>query len=165
MDPICDEVLNERIVAIVTMFSSLLLGNELAKLRRCDLRFGREDDAPFVTVFISRPKTDHAGKGVYRSLVASGERVCVVKSLLRWANRNKWGPASKGLVFRNNISSSVGKTLEWIIALKGIPTKLYSSHSMRAGGATHLYLSKAPPRYNSEVWAMDKSMLFGLPAL
>ena len=35
-------------------------------------------------------------------------------------------------------------TLEWIIALRGLPTKLYPSHSMRAGGATHLYLSKVP---------------------
>lgn len=83
-------------------------------------------------------------KGVYRSLLAYGGKVCAVKTLPKWANRRKWDPESKERMFRPNISSILCKTLERVSAIKGRPTKLYSSHSMRDGGATPLYISKFP---------------------
>ena len=143
-EPTGGEMSEQSIVAIVAMFSFLLRGSEMANLRRCDVRFGKDKTAPFVTIFIARPKTDQTGKGVYRSLVASGQQVCVATELLRWEEENRWKPDSKARVFRNNIPLTVSRTLERISALKGLPTKFYSIHSMRAGGATHLYLSKLP---------------------
>lgn len=108
------------------------------------MRVGREEETQFVTVFISRSNTDQSGTGVYRSLVANGGKVGVVMSLFKWANRKKWEPGRKGLVRRSNILATIGKTLEWISAIEGLPTKLYPSHSMRAGGGAHSYLSKVP---------------------
>ena len=64
----------ENVTAIITAFSFLLIGEELAKLRRRDVRLGREGETQFVTVFIPKSETGRSGKGVYRPLVARSGR-------------------------------------------------------------------------------------------
>ena len=124
----------------------------MENLRWNDIRFGRNEGERFVTIFIARSKTDQAGTGVYRSLTAGGGKVCVVKTLLRWANINDWDPDSKEKVFGSNILKILGRTLERISAVKGLPTRLYTTHCLRAGGETQLYLSGA---------ALDITQRFG----
>ena len=127
-NPVRRNTLEESVVAIIAMFTFRLRGSEMANLRWNDIRFGRDGCERFVTIFISRSKTDQAGTGVYRSLTASGGKVCVVKTLLKWANINDWDPDSKEKVFGPNILEILGRTLERISAVKGLPTRLYTAH-------------------------------------
>lgn len=142
--PSCSEILRENIVVIVTMFTFLLRVSELASLRWSDLRFGRSKNQRFVTIFIARSKTDQSGQGVYRPLTENKGSLCVVKILAKWATLNRWNPDSADLIFSSNITKTLTRTLEWLCATKGLPGKLYTSHSLRAGGAAHLFLSKIP---------------------
>ena len=122
------------------MFTFLMRGIEIANLRWIDVRFGGDGGDRLAAICIARSKTAQAGTGVDRSLTAGGGEVCLAKRLMKWANINDRDPDSKEKVFGSNILKILGRTLERISAVKGLPTRLYTARSVRPVGETQFYL-------------------------
>ena len=138
------DVFLESLTAAVTAFSFLLRGQEVANLGEKDITFGEADGVRFVTLLISRSKTDQDGKGVYRSLITSSGPLCVVKSLARWLTKMKWNPEGSKRVFGTQILRPLKHLLQWMCTINGLPVGMYSIHSFRVGGAASLHCNGVP---------------------
>ena len=78
--------------------------------------------AHHLSISIDKSEAEQAGKGAHRALVGIEWWICVVKTLLRRANKCQRNPESAQPVFGPNILRAVSKTSERISAVEGSPT-------------------------------------------
>ena len=93
-----DDLMNKRFVTMSLLsFSAFLRFNEVAKLRRSDLRI----ESDHVQVFITKSKTDQYGKGKPVIISATGKESCPVKMLIDYLQLAGIVDGSNEFIFRN----------------------------------------------------------------
>jgi hypothetical protein len=95
-----------------------------------------------VTIGLEGAKNDQYGRGAWRTMHASGDRLlCPVKALQHVIRaKSAMGPAASASQYLcyNLTAASVDNALKTTAAAAKVPTSNYSTHSIRIGGATAL---------------------------
>lgn len=105
---------DRALIAAPVGFAFILRAIGLAAPEWRDITFGQDDEGEYVRSFIRKSKTGREEVGVFRSLNATGERLCPYNQLKRWADSKK-NMAENALVFGDGILSLVTKLIKWTV--------------------------------------------------
>jgi hypothetical protein len=159
---------------VTTGHDGLLRGGELCSgLRKEDFLWWA--DRAGVSVFLLRTKTHRSGGAVKVDLVDHDSTFSAVKLLRQWWERRGLGEMpDHTIVFPNVVGrhQRMGDgtvSLDWLrhriktaVAKLGLDPKRYSGHSMRAGGATDLFVARVPYFIIKRMgrWTSDAAMVY-----
>ena len=124
--------------AVVMGFFFLLRVSEIANIRRSDITIEDNDNGRRLILVIRRSKTDQAGMGVARVLRETDLEICPVRTMVEFLKGNK--NEKDAPIFGSDVRPRMEVMMKTIAAAKGVDPDLIGSHSLRAGGATSLYI-------------------------
>ena len=152
----------------------LLRGGELCSgLRKEDFVWWA--DGSGVSLLLQRTKTHRSGGAVKVDIPDHELPFSAVKLLRRWWERRRLGEMpDRTIVFPDVVgrSQTFGEgtiSLDWVrnrikaaVAKLGLDPKRYSGHSMRAGGATDLFVARVPYHIIKKMgrWSTDAAMIY-----
>ena len=121
-------------------FFFLLRASEIRQLRQKDIEVGLENGRRKLTIFIYQSKTDQSQRGCFRTLVETGNAVCPVRSMIGYLNSFDWNCESDEKLFDDYIEKRLRTIIKWSAASNGLMSRKFSTHSLRSGGATAMYV-------------------------
>jgi integrase len=160
-----------ELAAVITLgHNGLLRSGEIAQLHVSDVLFNGARDRFYLK--LSRSKTVRSGAGdkvEYRDF----GRGSAVQMMRRWTDRcavvghrsgslfpaisrsGKWSEAGVG-------TARIRSMIKEAVTLVGLDAKFYSGHSLRAGGATDLFVERAGLSVIKKMgrWASDAALLY-----
>ena len=110
-------------------------------LKHRDILLGTDNGRPFVTLFIRQSKTDQEKKGTFRTLYGTQSELCPVKAVSAFISTKRGRYGDMDDLFSVDITNRVQNLLRLATKAFDLPVKRFSSHSLRSGGATSLFVS------------------------
>ena len=122
-------------------FLLLLRGSEMKQTMQKDVEISVDGGHRRITIFIYRSKTDQSNKGCFRTLVATGESICPVRSILTYLNAIGWDCDSEGGFFpEEEVEKRARSVAKRSASSNGMESNRFIAHSLRSGGPTALYV-------------------------
>jgi hypothetical protein len=115
---------------------------------------------------ISGSKTDVFRRGATVVIYATGTRFCPVTLMVRYLHSSSQRPLTSPLFVRNNgrfvTRDHVNRFIKQLASLTGFEPQRFSTHSMRAGGATSLSLLGYSPAVIQQLgrWVSDAYLAY-----
>ena len=124
--------------AAVLGFYFLLRVSEIAQVKRSDITIENTGKGRGIILAIRRSKTDQAGQGVARALLETKTDVCPVAIMEDFLLKRK----NKGdqPILGNDLRIRLESGLKSAASANGVSPDVIGAHSLRAGGATSLYI-------------------------
>lgn len=139
----------------------LFRGGELCSgLRMSDVEFAA--DYSSVDIYLSRTKTVRKGDGV-RVTVGDVTGVSAVKRLVLWVTRKGLVEGSDQLLFPSYATTSwLRGRIQKAMGRLGLNGKRFGNHSLRAGGATDLFVARVPYPCIKKMgrWESDAALIY-----
>ena len=124
-------------VAAVIGFFFLLRVSEIGEIRGGDIRLEETSKGGRIVLLIRQSKTDQAGYGITRALMETGEKICPVREMRRWLEKLTTGERP---MFGAGLRLRLEGKMKAVAAANGVNPQIIGTHSLRAGGATALYI-------------------------
>ena len=124
---------------LVVGFCFLLRGSEMARIRRNDVKLGKDKKVEYLAIFIASSKTDQREVGVSRSLYQSDSVLRPAKNMQKWYEQSNLEPDSDTPLFGHATLEKLRIAIKWAAMANNLPTDRFPLHSMRIGGATCLF--------------------------
>ena len=156
---------NWQVDCFITMIflgnQGLLRGGELCSgLRMKDLRVGANGES--ISILLRRTKTVRSGPGVWLT-IPDNEGPSAVKMVLKWIARRGLKADSDQRLFPKQANADwLRKAIKNAVRRIGLDPKRFANHSLRAGGATDLFVARVPYSAIKKAgrWKSDAAMLY-----
>ena len=130
---------NEKVyMAAVIGFFFLLRVSEIANITRDDVSIEDTPRGKRLVLVIRKSKTDQSGMGVTRALLSTPGTICPVRELESFLEGKDFG--KREFLFGGMLRLRLEGSLKAAAVANGVSSKIIGSHSLRAGGATALYV-------------------------
>lgn len=149
------------IVLLYLMHDCLLRVGEVLSLTRGDISFSERESVMHVTIL--RSKANQAGPPETIS-IRERKSPNAVSAMKSWLALSKNGQsAHSSPLFGVCLSYHyVSKTVKWAASTIGLNPSSYNTHSMRAGGATDLFVARVPYYIIKKMgrWKSDAALIY-----
>ena len=121
-------------------FFFLLRASEIKQVRQKDIEISVENGQRKLTLFIYKSKTDQSQRGCFRTLVGNNTELCPARAMVRYLGSFDWDCESDEKVFSGDVELRIRSMIKRIATPNGLEAKRFSTHSLRSGGATAMYV-------------------------
>ena len=109
-------------------------------MRQKDVEIGTEGGKRKPTIRIYQSKTDQSQRGCFRTLMETDSEICPVRSMIFYLISFDWGCESDERLFADDVELRIRALIKWSATSNGLVSSKFSTHSLRSGGATAMYL-------------------------
>ena len=114
--------------------------SELLALTHTDIHTNQDGAIPTLSIIIRGSETDQEHAGATRTLRANTTDICPVYATIRYlTSLVVCGPSRK--IFPPSFRTRLTQCVKWAALAHRIPVQVINTHSLRAGGATALFVS------------------------
>ena len=121
-------------------FCSLLRASEINQMRQKGVGIGLGNGKMKLAIYIYQSQTDQGQRGCFRTLMETGSDVCPVRSMIYYLNSFDWDCESNEKLFTDDVGRRIRSIIKWSATPNGLVSKRFSTHSLRSGGATAMYV-------------------------
>ena len=132
--------INEIWAGLNIGFFYLMRASELRQMGQKDFEVGLEEGKRKLTIYIYQSKTDQSQRGCFRTLVETGDDICPVLSTIAYLNSFDWDCESDDKLLSDDLERRLRSVIKRIASPNGLEPSRFSTHSLRSGGATALYV-------------------------
>ena len=125
--------------AAVVGFFFLLRVSEIAALRPSDISVEDTPKGKRLIIIIRKSKTDQAGVGITRALIETKGKICPVGTMVDYLQR--YPTTGNEPIFGKGLRLRLEGGLKTAAVRNGVNPSFVGTHSLRAGGATALYVN------------------------